>query len=80
LKTLKTHDELSIRPYHWWSNFLGYLRTQVPLGLVTGEYVEEQVSNYNCIFVNLKAGQAFTGYTMIFETEEDATAFVLKWS
>ena len=55
----------------WWQNFNEYLREN---GGWTNEFQNTELEKFNCKWVD----NHFT--TIEFEHEEDATAFILRWS
>jgi len=88
-KRLRTHymENNWLRRASWWGNYFEYINPRAPF--VKGDTVasaklfrtclSEDLAGYNATIVELEPSGC-TGWLFEFETEEDATAFVLKWS
>jgi len=66
-------------PQEWWSNFYYYIHNKTGK-VVTFDLVKETLQEFGGTFrMNIDVPQGLI-YYIDFETDEDATAFVLRWS
>jgi hypothetical protein len=73
-------NHISSEWHPWWNNFYDYLEKVRISGSVVlfRSTIENALLQHNAILLNETPD--FGGWVFEFETEEDATAFVLRWS